>query len=245
MSGMQHVSEERLIEYQMHEVSDLEAKGIRRHLEACGACAALSEAIAETLRVYSAEAVPEMDEERQWARLRPQLPLKTLAPVGGRGWFSGSWWPVAGLVAAMLAVVLYVGAWPRLRNGFQPDRRVDDSALRAVGPLTATPRDPEIGQQLDNAERLLTEVNHSSGAIDGATRSEAHELLLKNAVYIQSAREQGDLGTASVLENLGRVLTSIDHAPESKDSGFKLRLEWNTQGLLLDVRILRQNDAGQ
>jgi hypothetical protein len=57
-------------------------------------------------------------------------------------------------------------------------------------------------------------------------------------------RAQGDLGTASVLESLGRVLTNIDHAPEL-DDGWHLRLEWNTKGLLLDIRILRQNDARQ
>jgi len=58
------------------------------------------------------------------------------------------------------------------------------------------------------------------------------------------AHDSGDLAEASVLENLGRVLTTMDHEP-ARDSGWHIRFEMNTDGLLLDIRILRQNDARQ
>ena len=54
---MKHYSEEELIAYQLHEGA--EGKEIVAHLEVCLPCAAVSDAIAETLRVYSAERVPE------------------------------------------------------------------------------------------------------------------------------------------------------------------------------------------
>jgi len=44
------------------------------------------------------------------------------------------------------------------------------------------------------------------------------------------------------LENLGRVLTTLDNEPETQHSTWRLRLEMNTSGLLLDIRILQQND---
>ena len=50
---MKHFSEEELIAYQLQESSDEVA--ISRHLEGCSECANLSESIAETLRVFSAD----------------------------------------------------------------------------------------------------------------------------------------------------------------------------------------------
>lgn len=236
-----HFTEEALIEYRLGEdLVSAEHAAIRRHLESCAQCAALSESIAETLRVFSAGPVPVANLDHQWQRLRGNLSVLGGSARRGRA-ASWMWWPVAGMVAAAIALVVFVMAVPH-RTVF---RTGAVASIHRPGPLSATPADPDIALQLDNAERLLTEVNHTSGALDESTRAQAHELLLKNAVYVRSAKEQGDLGTASVLEDLGRVLTNIDHVPESDDNGWHLRLEWNTKGLLLDIRILRQNDQKQ
>ena len=61
---MKHFSEDELIAYHLHE-STSEAV-IRSHLEGCSVCADLSEAIAETLRVFSAETAPQPDLELNW-----------------------------------------------------------------------------------------------------------------------------------------------------------------------------------
>ena len=79
-------------------------------------------------------------------------------------------------------------------------------------------------------------------ALPISTRGQAHNLLLKNAVYVRNARDNGDLAEAAVLENFGRVLTTLDNEPSTAHSTLRLRLEMNTSGLLLDIRILRQND---
>ena len=232
---MKHFSEEDLIAYQLHESSD--ERTISMHLESCSECADLSESIAETLRVFSADPVPQPDLEHNWQRLRGNL--RVLTPERPRGFelFRWHWaWPVAGLATAAMILLTVFGTHIH---------RIDTRHTIAVnghGPLTTEPTDPSTANHLDAAERLLTEVNNSSGPLDDATREQAHSLLLQNAIYVRNARDSGDLAEAAVLENFGRVLTTLDNEPPTSHSTWRLRLEMNTSGLLLDIRILRQND---
>ncbi|WP_263382112.1 hypothetical protein [Granulicella arctica] len=237
MNKLQHISEDDLIAFHLHEsaTGSLDENAIRQHLETCVECAELSASIAETLRVFSAEPVPEPNLEQNWQRLRGNLSV--LSPAHKSAW---RWllWPSAGLATAAVALLLIVGL--KTKPWAAPHR--EQATLLRKGPLTDKPTDPQIANHLDSAERLLTEVNHASGPLDEATLSQAHDLLLKNAVYVKTAHEQGDLSEASVLENLGRVLTNIDHESTSEHGSWHLRFAWNTDGLLLEIRILRQND---
>jgi len=233
---MRHFSEEELIAYQLHESQNEGA--ISRHLESCSECADVSESIAETLRVFSADPVPQPNLEHNWQRLRGSLGV--LTPQRSRTFEFLRWgwgWPVAGLTMAALILLTVFGLH------FHPaGERGRNIAVNGHGPLTTEPTNPAIANHLDAAERLLTEVNNSSGVLDDTTREQAHSLLLQNAVYVRSARESGDLAQAAVLENFGRVLTTLDNEPPTPHSTWRLRLEMNTSGLLLDIRILRQND---
>jgi hypothetical protein len=231
---MKHFPEEDLIAYQLHESSNETA--IRRHLEECVECAAVSESIAETLRVFSAEPVPKLDLERNWQRLRGNLSVGTDQPKR----FGLRWkliWPAIGLAMAVLLLVAFIAL-----HGSHTMKTRPNLAIDGYGPLTTEPRDPAIADHLDSAERLLTEVNNTQGPLDEITHEQAHHLLQKNAVYVHAARESGDVAQAAVLENLGRVLITLDNEPEAPHSAWRLRLEMNTSGLLLDIRILRQND---
>jgi hypothetical protein len=232
---MKHFPEEDLIAYQLHESSNEAA--IRRHLEECVDCAAVSESIAETLRVFSAEPAPKLDLESNWQRLRGNL---SVLSAGRPKQFGLGWkliWPAVGLAMAVLLLVVFITL-----HGNHTMKTRSNLAINGHGPLTTEPRDPAIADHLDSAERLLTEVNNTQGPLDETTRKQAHNLLLKNAVYVHSARQSGDVAQAAVLENLGRVLTTLDNEPETPHSTWRLRLEMNTSGLLLDIRILRQND---
>jgi hypothetical protein len=233
---MKHFSEEELIAYQLHESQ--EEGAISRHLESCSECADVSESIAETLRVFSADPVPQPNLEHNWQRLRGNLGV--LTPQRSRAFEFLRWgwaWPVAGLATAALILLTVFGL--HIHRGGEIKRNI---AVNGHGPLTTEPTNPAIANHLDAAERLLTEVNNSSGVLDDTTREQAHNLLLQNAVYVRSARESGDLAQAAVLENFGRVLTTLDNEPPTPHSTWRLRLEMNTSGLLLDIRILRQND---
>jgi hypothetical protein len=236
---MTHFSEEELIAYQLHESSNETA--IQSHLELCPDCAATSGSIAETLRVFSAQPVPQPDLYRNWQRLRGNLSV--LTPASPRSFFSRfALWPTAGLATAALILFVVFGLHVHLSHSPIVDQKIN-TAINGHGPLTTEPTDPAIANHLDAAERLLTEVNHTSGSLDPATRAQAHDLLLSNAVYTRTARDRGDYAQAAVLDDLGRVLTTIDNEPPSSHgSTLQLRIEMNTSGLLLDIRILRQND---
>ncbi len=237
---MKHFSEEDLIAYQLQESSDKSA--ISRHLETCSECADLSESIAETLRVFSAEPVPQPDLDRNWQRLRGNLTVHTPQRRNLFDLLREHWmWPALGVAATALILFGVV----RLQTHRAPVPR-PNYAINGHGPLTTQPTgpviDPAIANHLDSAERFLTEVNNTHGALDDTTRDQAHDLLLKNAVYVQTARDNGDLAEAALLERFGRVLTTLDNEPQTAHSTFRVRLEMNTSGLLLDIRILQQND---
>jgi len=233
---MKHFSEEDLIAYQLRESSDEGA--VSRHLESCPECADLSESIAETLRVFSAEPVPQPDLEHNWQRLHGNLSVLTPERKRGLDLLRRHWaWPAFGLAAAALVLLTAFGM--RIHGTGETKHNI---AVNGHGPLTTEPTDSAIANHLEAAERLLTEVNNSSGLLDDTTREQAHNLLLNNAVYVRNARDSGDLAEAAVLENFGRVLTTLDNEPQTSHSTWRLRLEMNTSGLLLDIRILRQND---
>src|SRR6185437_3299118 len=186
-----HFSEEDLIAYQLHESS--EEAAIQRHIEQCAECAALSDSIAETLRVFSSDPVPQPDLERNWQRLRGNLSV--LTPEPRRSLFPRfALWSGAGLAAVAILLVVFVSIHitrdrdhiaallPALDRVTHPN-----TAINGHGPLTTEPTDPSVANHLDAAERLLTEVNHTSGSLDPATRAQAHDLLLSNAVYVRTA----------------------------------------------------------
>jgi hypothetical protein len=236
---MKHFTEDDLIAYQLQEGSNDIA--VRKHLETCPDCADLSESIAETLRVFSAEPVPQPDLERNWQRLRGNLIVhspqqRSLFDLLRQHWM----WPAVGVAAAALILLGVFGLQTHRARAPRPNY-----AINGRGPLTTQPTgpviDPAIANHLDSAERFLTEVNNSHGPLDPTTREQAHDLLLKNAVYVQTARDNGDLAEAALLERFGRVLTTLDNEPPHQ-STWRVRLEMNTSGLLLDIRILQQND---
>jgi hypothetical protein len=233
---MKHFSEEDLIAYQLHEGSSDAA--VRKHLETCADCADLSESIAETLRVFSAEPVPQPDLERNWQRLRGNLTVHTPQQRSLFDFLREHW--VLPAVAVATTALILLGVF-RLQIHRAPAPR-PNYAINGHGPLTTQPVDPALANHLDSAERFLTEVNNSHGELDDLTREQAHDLLVKNAVYVQSARDNGDLAEAALLERFGRVLTTLDNEPQTPHSTWRLRLEMNTSGLLLDIRILQQND---
>jgi len=266
---MKTIDESELIAYHLRELSPLRMRAVRSALERDAALAEESEEIAETLRAFSGEVPPLVDAamlERSWQAVRPSLAV--LTPVARKR----SWWPMAvgaSLAAAAIALVM-VSSVRRVRKPVAvatvgvsstpaADVAPEESAVieelhgartgprrynNRPGPLTVVPvgGDPALAAHLDSAERLLTQVSHADGPLPAETRSEVHHLLLENAIYQQSAQAHGDLTTASVMDDLGRVLISLDAAPpQTAQSADDFRLQMNVGGVLFDLRILHDN----
>ncbi len=223
--------EQELIAFHLGEPCD--ETGIRSRLQEDETFAALSESVARTLRVFSAEPIPAPDTEAAWQQLKVTLPVLEKESKSRRWrWFVLA--PVGVFALLLVAVGLLL---PRLRSRqLQPD----EAGIVHLRPPAGTAGTEDISQHLDRAERWLTVVNHASAPLDDDTRAEGQKLLMSNAVYMRDARANGDLPDAYELERLGRVLTTANHANEN---GVQLRVEMNTDGLLFDLRILRQNHS--
>jgi hypothetical protein len=221
--------EQELIAFHLGEPCD--ETSIRERLQTDEAYAALSESVSRTLRVFSAESVPAADIDGAWQRLRISLPVLE-QPRRATRWR----WFVLAPVAALAMVILVAGL---LLPGFlhrQP--KPDEAGVIHLRPPVGYADKQDVSQHLDRAERWLTAVNNASAPLDEATRAQGEQLLTRNAVYLREARDHDDLPDAFALERLGRVLTTANH---STGSGVQLRVEMNTDGLLFDLRILRQN----
>lgn len=226
---MNHFTDDDLVLYHLGDAPN--APAIAKHLAGCESCSATSDSIAETLRVFSADRVPTPNYEASWQRVRGNL---LVLPPQKKTWLKKIVLvPAFGTLAALLLISLFV-----VRHHI---RQHNQYAFNRPGPLTLQPR--EEVDHLDAAERLLTTVNHTSGSLDDITRTDAHQLALRNADFVTRAQQRGDYAEASTLEDLGRVLTNIEHQPRSHGNGVDLRIEMNTDGLLLNIRILRQSDT--
>jgi len=266
---MKNFSEEDLIAYHLNELSWMRRRQLRSALEKDAALAAESEAIAETLRAFGADSAPVVDDamlERSWQRVRPSLEVLTPVPHRARTlWMVGAGSAFAGALMVIVALLTFghrVPAGQETANGAQAGtiaeragnlleelkgksaaRRTNSNPNEAVVMLPdAVAEDPSLALHLDTAERVLTEVSHSDGRLQPETREQVHRLLLENAVYYQSAETRGDMSTAAVIDDLGRVLTSLDAEPQTnahdEDS---VRLQIHVGDVLLDLRILHHD----
>jgi hypothetical protein len=224
---LNHPTEDVLIAYLMHECA--EDAAIAEHLGRCADCARTAESIAETLRIFSAEPVHEANLDHAWQRISASLP--PLSQPSLRRW-NWNWLLLPAASAVLLIAVIAI-------HHHTAKPQYDPAADLSRGPLTAQPRDPEIASYLDSAERLLTELKHSSGPLDETDRQQVQDLLLSNALYVRKAQDRGDTVDAAVLDRLGRTLTNLTHEQNSEVTSSD---QTTTESLLLDLRILEQNN---
>jgi hypothetical protein len=274
---MKTICEEDLIAYHLGELSRWETMQVRRRLERDPLLAAESEEIAATLRAFCCDPAPAASDamvERSWERVRGSLGVLEAPRRSKKVWAWSA--AAAGVMAVLLFAV--VAEMPTSKGGNHPPVQTASSQIAAEkswsqrlvdemrrhktaatpynnhpGPLTTAPvdavaEDPALATHLDAAERVLTEVSHTDGPLGQDTREQVHRLLLENAVYHQSAEKHGDMATAAVIDDLGRVLISLDAEPTLAETQRQaqnpdaFRLQMNLGGVLLDLRILHHND---
>jgi len=239
---MNHLNEEQLILYHYGEEAyrkPAERRAVAEHLAACSECRSSYEALQRVLAAVETLPVPERAEgygSEVWARIRPRLdaaPGKT-ALTGWAWWFAPQRWALAGAMAALLIVAFLVGR------------------ITHEGPSTSTGISPQVrerillvavGDHLERSQMILVELSNmpSNGKVDISSEQRmASELVGENRLYRQTALNAGEVGVASVLDQLERVLVEVANSPSEVSSKEMetLRKRIESQGILFKVRVI-------
>jgi hypothetical protein len=109
-----------------------------------------------------------------------------------------------------------------------------------------------VGDHLERLEAVLTELEnadvHRAADLDiSYEQRSAEDLLDSNRLYRQTAAAQGDVVTASVLEDFENVLLEITHQPAhvSAQQMEDLRRDIKDRGVLFKAKVLGSRMRGE
>ena len=227
---MNHLNEEQLVFYYYGEGGAAEVEG---HIGACESCRAAYHALQRVLNSVDSLPVPERaaDYEAQvWRKLAAQLPRRRSFTAR---WFA--WRPLA--VAAAMAT-LVVAAYLAGRTAQKPRDIAKDLNVRERVLLVA------VGDHLERSHVMLVELSNAAAPKQGSLdisyeQRAAEDLIESNRLYRQTANSSGDTATASLLDDLERVLLEVAHSPSSVSEGQldDLRKQIESQGILMKVKV--------
>jgi hypothetical protein len=235
---------------------------VERHLNECGACAALYRDISGALGLIVADEVPSRGEQygrEVWQRLRPSLDMD--AGFARLPWFSrfsefigfGRFAPLPAFItaAATLVIAAFLGAY-LVRSRVSEPVNPPQVAIRTNPANAANPANQQtishrilltsVADHLDRSERVLTDIMNAAEA-GGDISSEqrwADDLLTASRLYRQDARDAGEQSVASVLDDIERSLLEIVHSPSTISAADleQIRRRIDAAALLFKVRIL-------
>ena len=103
-----------------------------------------------------------------------------------------------------------------------------------------------VADYLERSQSVLMELANadSSRPLDISRDQErAHDLILENRLYRQTAENDGQAGIANLLDDLERVLLDIEHSPPViPPEGLKaLRRKLGDDGILFKMRVVGAN----
>ncbi len=234
-----HLSDDDLVLHYYGEMERTEEGRAESHLEACPACRDNYTRLQRVMAfVESAPAIdaPEGFEQTAWARLEPALPSRR------RGWLP------LGLAPAHLAlaasVLLLVGAaftagrlLPRTPDAAPASAQSGDKVRERILLV-------DLGEHLDRTQMMLVELvsaDDDKGSVDiSSERARAEQLVAANRLYRQTAVQTGDTSTASVLDELERVLVDVAASPStvSQEELDSVRRRIASKELLFKVRVV-------
>jgi hypothetical protein len=235
---MKHLSEEQLLEHYYGEGEH--GADNERHLLDCAQCSAAYQALRADLADIKAIPVPSRAEDygdAVWNSIRSSVPA-----------YEKKRWQLFNSTALLrfgyaggLALLIVFGfiagrLWEHSRS--RVVEQADNSGARQRVVLVV------LGDHLERSERLLVELKHA-GANDRTLpiQEEAHDLLLQNRLYRESAEQVGDPALSAALDHLERVLVEIANEPGglSPADATRVQKEMNSDGLLFEIRVLRAN----
>lgn len=232
---MKHLSDEELIELYYGEAP----RAATAHRATCRECSARHAQLKQTLDLMGPSDVelPAQHGELVWGRLRTRLIPYGSKTSPWRGWAERR--AVAlGVTGAMLLAMAILGGryWERhVARSDTVTLSTDPQAAQRALLLV-------LADHLDRTERLLVALEHadlSDQLEDAQLRSEARALLAPNLLYRTTASSTGDPILAGVLDRLDGVLAEIANEPDlTAEDLRRLRQQMNTQGILLEIRVL-------
>jgi hypothetical protein len=240
---MKHLTEEELIEVYYGEAPGPASE----HARACRECGAQLAGLRRDLENAKRSAVPARGAdygETVWQTLRPRLsPYRKKRPAA-RGWAQ---WRVAVLAAASTA--LLAAAFLGGRIWERHTAKTANVALNPGPPARERVVLVVLPDHLDRTERLLVALEHahpSDRAENAELQSEARDLLASNRLYRATASDAGDPALAAALDRLEGVLAEIANNPNlTAEDLARVRREMNTEGILFEIRVLRQRRADE
>jgi hypothetical protein len=232
---MTHLNEEQLVLYYYGEAG--ETAGVEEHLGDCESCRVTYHTLQRVLNSVDSLPVPERGadyEARVWSAVERQLPRRRS--------FAARWLTWKPLVVAASMAVLVVGAYLAGRTSLKPRpgqaSPVDMAQVRERVLLVA------VGDHLERSQMILVELSNAGAPKDGHLdisyeQKAAEDLLESNRLYRQTAASAGDVGTASLLEDLERVLLDIAHSPSAVSASQldDLRKQIEERGILFKVKV--------
>jgi hypothetical protein len=226
---MNHLNDEQLTLYYYGETAP--ASGIEEHLGVCESCRLSYQNLQRVLNSVDSYPIPERDagfEDRVWKALEHRLESRSFATHWDR------WKIAASLAVAMLVVVVAFLAGRTWRTPPPAPRPIADaSQVRERVLLVA------VGDHLERSQMVLIELANARGLDISYEQKAAEDLLESNRLYRQTAATAGDVATATLLEELERVLLEIAHSP-SAVSGHELedlRKRIEDRGILFKVKV--------
>lgn len=208
-----------------------------KHLASCAHCRGLFEELSVLLDEIVPPPVPRRSEDygtEVWNRISASLPQ----PKPHRAWWIPPRWVACAAIAALVIVAFVLGRYSRLPQAPARTARVSQPELRNKVLLVA------VGDHLDRTQMLLVELAHVSGTgeIDISQQQQrAADLAATNRLYRQTAREVGDAGVASTLDELERLLLEVGHQPGKITAAELEQIQdrIRSQGILFKIRVIR------
>ena len=229
---MNHPTQEQLI---LHYYGE-EAGSIDGHFAECEACREEYRKLQRILNTVESLPIPERPVDygtQVWNRVRPRI------GVSPRRWWTG-WleWRRAALVAGTACLILLAFLAGRVAQVPSLSPQTAAAPVRERILLVA------VGDHLERSQMVLAELSNlgtgHKGHVDISYEQRAAEDLVESSrLYRMSAMSGGDNATASLLDELERVLLDVAHGPSevSGDQLQQLQKRIADAGILFKVRV--------
>jgi hypothetical protein len=235
---MNHLSEEQLVLFHYDEADEAnDRRTPEQHLALCDVCRSRYEDLERALALFGGLPIPDRPAnygQEVWVRLRPRLMEKP-----GSAWadfFSPHRWVLAGALAALLVVAFLTGR-------YLPPHGTQTASVGIPAQARERILLVAVGDHLERSQMVLVELTNADGKGPVDISSEqrtARDLVDANRLYRETAARAGEVGVASVLDDLERVLIEIANSPSKLSSAqfeeFRHRVE--AKGILFKIRVI-------